>query len=116
MKKLFYICIHEVRYMTKNFNTKYQMKIKEDYFVDINDVFSHEFPNEKYFIHPDSLSIFESQDGDIGKAKREGEVFPYIMTRLHHKWWCAVGAYRGDQKDIKIIQRNNKPFIMPQSE
>ncbi len=67
-------------------------------------------PNEKIYIHPDSYHIFEPQVGDEGKDSA-GRLCRFIPN----KWICWSRS--GEPVyPMRIIQRNNKPFFMPEGE
>ena len=61
-----------------------------------------------YFIHPDSLSIFEPQDGDMddrGCSFFDGVWIAHLASEITHTKWLKAGQ--------KIIQRNGSYFPWP---
>ena len=71
---------------------------------------THDNPNHKYIIHPDSLHIFEPQEGDVVQVWSSPSKAHYSVKykRLTTK---AVG-----ENISAIIQRNGKPFFMPKEQ
>jgi hypothetical protein len=70
---------------------------------------------DRYYVHPDSYSIYEPQVGDgfSYKQKAYGVMFcdtiKYIDSEYEVEGYCATV----DIKELKTIQRNNKPFFTP---
>ena len=69
----------------------------------------------KYYIHPDSYHIFEPQVEDVIICDHRGE--PAWIADIK-KDWCSFDTGGGCNFTgvRKIIQRNDKPFFMPESE
>jgi hypothetical protein len=81
--------------------------------------------NNKYCVHPDSVKLLEPQEGDIG-------INEIGATGTYQKYYENLGDNKSFPRIIvpagfcscrripigacKIIQRNNKPFIMPKVE
>lgn len=61
-------------------------------------------PNDGDYIHPDSLSILQPQEGDLVEASTETEQY----TFYYHAEMLA--------KSDKIIQRQGKAFFWPERE
>lgn len=57
-----------------------------------------------YFIHPESLSIFQPQEGDKDK---NGAVY-------NGKDWFIKPNNYVFSKELKTAFRNNQPFFMPE--
>ena len=67
-----------------------------------------------FYIHPDSLHIFESQVGDLmmWESKLSGILVGFADKLLIE----ALAHYSKQTKFQHIIQRNNKHFFMPEVE
>lgn len=67
-----------------------------------------------YYIHPDSMTIFEPVEGDIGI---ECKHYPMVCVYGKNDW---IGDALAEEKGhfpegpIKIIQRNGIPFMWPE--
>jgi hypothetical protein len=61
-----------------------------------------------FYIHPDSLPIFEAQVGDFCRMSRPIIGAPELRTDIYD-YWAGGALYECEH----IIQRNNRPFIMP---
>ena len=117
-RKLYYNCPIEAAYMAKNFGARfkdeeflyYAHSLIGDYF-DFN-YFNQNHPYKNY-IHPNSLSIFEPQVGDTLKGSPFGVVSVNGTRQMSAEAQLAINEAVGN---TIIIQRNNKPFIMPQEE
>jgi len=70
---------------------------------------------EKDYVNKESEIIFLPQDGDIGKIKNV--VSPiicfYSKQRMKTGWETHHGRWLGEDEDVEIILRNNKPFLQP---
>ncbi len=75
---------------------------------------AEEVGQKKYYIHPDSMHIFEPKDDDWGKTESDG----YWVSRFNRVWWSAGigGTTRENDAKVTIIQRDNKHFFMPEFE
>lgn len=85
-----------------------------------SDKLSFEFYDDKAYIHPDSLHIFEYKENDLvinglsklGLIRLPCEHNNFKEPMLYHMWNNEMVKARGSV----IIQRNNLPFVMPNSE
>lgn len=66
---------------------------------------SYQEPDGKFYIHPDSLKILEPQEGDLVEWLDSYR----NITREE----IIVLAFDIEQKKVRIIQRNGRPFFMP---
>jgi len=118
--RLYYDCPISAAYMAKNFNVDFtnQTNSYRYWYADLVENINDE-REEKLYIHPDSLSIFEPQEGDLVTTSG----YPAkIIGKLLGKTDCFAVEFgsKNDpsyayKKDIDlIIERNGKPFIMPQ--
>ena len=67
----------------------------------------------KYCIHPDSQDTFEPQQFDFGISNKD---VPY---QYMHDQWLDTSEDKPDYIDgelVSIVQRNNKPFFIPEVE
>lgn len=93
---------------------------------DILEDYPHEL-QDKYYIHPDSLDIFEPRVDDLVLL---GEDDAYFVTSSN-EWWDAnkdkdclrysfvtekEAAIYIDEGDMNIIQRQGKAFFQPESD
>jgi hypothetical protein len=145
MKKLYYDCPIEAAYMAMNFGVKlYCMHTDEqmseydlteaqrnfDWFHAcfcegseeiemISDAIKYmENISDKIYIHPDSLSIFEAMEGDLYQIKcsiGDYKDNPLVEYHIYNAGLFAGKVLLGF-RDFKIIQRDNKPFLMPEVE
>lgn len=134
MKKLYYDCPLEAAYMAKNFGVEIytiwkrkdgdrkQTHDKEK----LRDLDCYATP---YYIEDDSLHIFEPQVGDLVEYRTNGSI-AYVETNFTIVFKRKI-LMRDDMSDYdyegfgfneipltgdeKIIQRNNKAFIMPKN-
>lgn len=75
--------------------------------------FEIEKHDKKFYIHPDSMGIFEPKDDDwvshttmVDYERGINTIEPYV---------CAKND-PNSERDYKIISRNGLPFIMPERE
>jgi len=125
--KLYYTDPLAAAYMAKEFGVKFSAKLWEhrEIVEDLFDAYdfirryeaqlSSEQPNGPLiYIHPDSYHIFEPQDGDWG---RTSSGYWCYYEKDNESWWMAGhGLTRVEDDLVKIIQRNHKPFFMPESD
>ena len=128
MVKLYYDCPIEAAYMAKNFGVKFVLN-KDNNPNNFNDYQnavqratnellskSHNLPIEKsylyFYIHPDSLYIFEPIEGDLIVLLNNGVGAIEFFGKNTNIKYIKELMLRGG----KIIQRNNKPFITPKNE
>lgn len=129
-KKLYYTDPLAAAYMAREFGVRFFDGTKDDelkairydncikwayssgIFPDGERVDSFSFyKGERFYIHPDSLSIFEPKVEDLmteGKTIVE-HVYKTIDKQVMSRGHLFYSPY-------KIIQRNNKPFFMPEEE
>lgn len=119
--KLYYDCPIEAAYMAKNFGAKLRLELidAETGIIDLQQfpitswhtltsLFGTTGLSPYFYIHPDSLHIFKPQEGDFCTWEKN----KYIDTFT----WCELADYAAINSEIKIIQRDNKPFITPKQE
>lgn len=110
MTKLYYKDPVDAAYMAREFGVKLNNRGRGAYPIISLNVESGNTgagTKEKYYIHPDSYGIFEPQSGDV---------WQYILLSGYCiltgdesiKWARYIGG--------KIIQRNGKPFFVPEVE
>lgn len=108
--------------MAKNFGVKFEDSFAAMYQYDRIERNIHPmgFLKEdiKLYIHPASLSVLEPQVGDMySYVSKRGDEWLEIVDNIRDTQWEAVGGNIHDKGEIiKIIQRNNKPFIYPEVE
>lgn len=61
------------------------------------------FPDCRFYINPESMPIFEPQDEDMDT---KGRIF------MIGRWWAGGSI----DPTAKIVMRNSKHFIMPETE
>ena len=66
------------------------------------------YSGDKFYIHPDSLHVFEPQTGDLVQDKHNREVF---SVSLENKRFNARGVFGRCEENHHIIQRNGVPFF-----
>ncbi len=112
MTKQFYDCPIKAAYMAKEFGVRYKsvtgfglQDITQWELADVNGDLRGTLRRlqGEYHIHPDSYSIFEPKEGDL-LQDRKGECLTYTIPQ------------NLDMRYFKIIQRDNKSFIMPERE
>lgn len=110
-KKLFYTDPLASAYMAREFGVEYRAKpsgLAVTCDVSLDDGMGKSInikPNgDVYYIHPDSYHIFEPRVGDYVSFRKDKEVY---LVDEYSSW---------DVPPDKIIQRNNKPFFMPEGE
>lgn len=115
MARLYYTCPIEAAYMAKNFGVKIMVNDTEG--TEMLCVISS-LSRDKYYIHPDSLSVFEPQEGDLVYCMGSYQIMPADIDDFGVKYdrRIIIQNVTSPIATGKIIQRNNKPFIMPQSE
>lgn len=113
--KYYYNCPIKAAYMAKEFGVKMYSPETEEYIeaeLCISDyLWAASNPDDDmnyqppFYIHPDSLEIFEP---------REGDIVEYSTYTLKDRWHTKFKrlSKRGGSL-VRIIQRDNKPFIMP---
>jgi hypothetical protein len=128
--RYFYTCPIEAAYMAKNFSMKFlKPSIKNvggkivpcewpandwetDFFCSSQS--DCDWESGPFYIHHDSLPIFEPQEGDSGITGGE------LLVNFTDGDWCILlpDGYQGldDDIQVKIIQRQGKAFIMPEVE
>jgi len=110
MKKLYYTCPIEAAYMTKNFGIIFDDEYR--IFVNLESIgmyldFDILKDDIKHYIHPESLSIFEPQVGDLVRI----DIAPFHDFIIMNSYFLSTNC------EIKeIIQRNGRAFIMPEAQ
>jgi len=111
MSKLYYDCPIKAAYMAKEFGAKTVcpdgLDEPDTMTALINDMADPEIAPDKYYIHPDSLYIFEPKVGDVIITKQEDHT--YIAHGIENR----TDLYSGCSN---IIRRNGNAFIMPETE
>lgn len=117
MNKLYYDCPISAAYMTKNFGVLMANQYGNNLLAEIsngNQITWFETGVDKYcknnfYIHPDSLSIFEPQLKDIAVRK------DYVQSGCHPfiVFDDDIKEMRNRVHEYYILLRNGKPFIMP---
>jgi hypothetical protein len=74
---------------------------------------------QRFYIHPDSLALFQPKIGDwvqiINKATRNhGWIRHYTKSIAAHEKHGAYIRERFKNNNLRIIQRNNKAFFTPE--
>lgn len=135
--KLYYDDPLQAAYMAREFGVKYQSEYKwqsekwGDKYGDYLEHFIFVLPGgslteqvDEYYIHPDSLDIFEPKLHDvvewdgimfgmvIGVNEEEGDIG--VQHGCQDDGSCDV--YTLEPYEITIIQRDNKPFFTPRRE
>lgn len=106
-KKLYYADPLAAAYMANEFGVKYQSEIKMDWLSAQSYTSRGNFSriNKEYYIHPDSLDIFQPKEGD---RNIDGLIYT-------NGQWIGLGyassAYIYENRDID--KRDNKPFFTP---
>lgn len=134
MKKYYYDCPIEAAYMAKNFDVEFLVDGKavvyDDnstspsgkrlrfWYCDENgdiDEACYVEDEEKIYIHPESLPIFEPMEKDIAMFKGEFDNL-YGEVRFSGTWARLKDMICGEHHYSRTIERNNKPFITPKQE
>lgn len=121
MKNPFYETAADAIYMHEHFDVQftrsfgysieYECAVGEDGFACTN----HGPVGETFYIHPDSLSIFEPKEGDLVGYKFIGQGGGHIeFIRYNKDVWDDIGYSLIYVSEIN--KRKGKPFIMPQEE
>jgi len=128
-KKLYYTCPIEAAYMTRYFEVKFISAYDEYLVCGISDgsaiwyLKGGDVPipyiQDEFFIHPDSLFIFEPREDDIiinqgyiCQAHGDYEYNDLVVVRS----LSVVRHANPFDTQNRIIQRNNRPFLMPKTE
>ena len=69
--------------------------------------------NTKFYIHPDSYSIFEAVQFDIGLSNKD---IPYNFDDGEWLNTCDERPDDFENEVVELIQRNNTAFFMPKEE
>lgn len=106
-------------WMAKNFgmvfiyiDRDYGEKISSDYLTFLGDWSGR----GKILVHPDSLNLLEPQNNDIGQRSDGKYNFPYWYNKTYGKSWLCYDTPIDPILQIKIIRRNDIPFMWPESE
>lgn len=106
MKKYYYDDPISAAYMAKNFDFQI-MGSPHHIFEHWKDIAANYATGGKYYLHPDSVKLLEPQEDDL--CDFEEVACCDCGTTI----W-EFGKHSGKVK--QIIERNNKPFIMPKEE
>lgn len=113
MTKLYYDCPIKAAYMAKYFEVHYTEPLAYGYnngqYTVARSLRPDMSPDTKYYIHPDSLPIFELKMGDTVHTPKSSIGFKQVVT-------VELKYYLNENGEYQIIQRNNHPFFMPQEE
>ena len=121
MSKLYYDDALAAAYMAREFGIKsqyYDQEAQEFKDERIRTIYeSIPYNNQKFYIHPNSCSVFEPMVGDlvtnignVGWMVNGFEVHDNITHLVHH---TANGKMFTRMSEAVIIQRNSKPFFTP---
>ena len=126
MSKLYYDDALAAAYMAREFGIKsqyYDQEAQEFKDERIRTIYeSIPYNNQKFYIHPDSYSVFEPMVGDliswtIGHTKYDKEVIvKSVESNGRHDLDFFASLFEKPEYKylgVKIIQRNNKPFFTP---
>ncbi len=124
MTKLFYSDPLAAAYMTREHGVKVVVADNEDVVQSVSDIaFDYAFESlvehdeELLYVHPDSEHIFEPQEGDI---ILHGDWHLEVMdvTDDNYSVYLCIDPVELEETDkyVSIIQRNSKPFFMPEVE
>lgn len=109
--KLYYDDPLAAAYMAREFRVQYESKNGHKLLYATADIFMFEeceeviqFMGDKYYIHPDSLAVFEPREGDLIKNIKDLEIDGNYEFYDNNKVICT---------DRIIIQRDNKPVFWP---
>jgi len=126
VSKLYYDDALAAAYMAREFGIKsqyYDQEAQEFKDERIRTIYeSIPYNNQKFYIHPDSYSVFEPMVGDliswtIGHTKYDKEVIvKSVESNGRHDLDFFASLFEKPEYKylgVKIIQRNNKPFFTP---
>jgi len=108
MIELYYDCPLQAAIMAKEFGVEYEWSGKLE---PQESAFGLIIVPARYYIHPDSLPIFEPKYGDKGIAQ-EGKG---ATCGFFNKWEVLVAPEESVIDKVHIIYRN-KPFFTPKEE
>lgn len=119
MKRYYYTDPLKAAWMAREFGVDYECGIWRNF---------DDWPKGNIYISNDSLPIFEPKVGDMDKS---GRILKKVcLEEIYDNWTSdydqslGVVYYRDDEGDdrdmplsvVKIIQRDNKPFFIPEVE
>ena len=118
MKKMYYKCPIEAAYMARNFGVNFlfdpEPKDNAVFLYWNRNALVNTLQINRFYIHPDSLSIFEPQVNDMNN---EGYFFTGNSEYCDGVWYKKqYNESTMFSSSKNIIQRNNKPFIVPEVE
>lgn len=117
MTRYYYDCPIKAAYMAKYFNVTFAGSdgLERTYLGMADEIIPSHLPEiaTPIYIHPDSLHILEPQEGDI-YVDYWSDRSPEYYTPLKEKPDNSLEP--PNWVGYKIIQRNGKPFMWPESE
>lgn len=128
MTEAYYTCPLQAAYMNKEFGVKYGIKhygkivwdctgdiMSDDWhpIQEVDEIIGDVRMHDEYYIHPDSMSVLEPQQGDVFCTIRPDAVsVEVVMSDIRAEEFKHLIKTQG----AKIIQRDNKPFFWPKFE
>lgn len=115
MSKLYYTNPIVAAYMAEEFGVRFINRENQE--LSIGEIQRDCHPkmseNDIYYIHPDSLDIFEPKEGDL--ISINDGISAALIT---HKEFILALIANNDRFEapLQIIRRNNKPFFVPEIE
>jgi len=128
--KLYYDNLYYALVMATDFGVKFQLKETDGKsFIDAdipnnNEDYCEFSMNSGYanegaglYVHPDSLRIFEPQEGDLVQDTLNctGTLINALI-KDYYVVRCSGESLKFHKPTTKILMRKNKPFIMPKQE
>lgn len=135
--KYFYKCPIEAAYMAKHFKMQFGIKHHGKLIWDWQDMLNiphpakssedilEDYPAHTFgslYIHPNNLDSLKPQTGDLCSSWHKAHPtmgIPYMLYGIvesDHGGLHSGGRYHSFAEDIRIIQRDGKPFFWPESE
>jgi len=114
MTKLYYDCGYAALIMHKTFGVKFNMNfagyettmVEDDILETLHDA------KKKYYIHSDSLYIYDYRGEDFIKIVIECDIYGEKEIIIKH---CELLSHFPDCEILGIVERDNKPFHIPLS-
>ena len=119
MNKLYYDNAIDALYMSERFGVEFYREYKDESaaYYDKQDLIDEIGTIDiKLYVIPESMSIFEPKEGDF--ITQDGDSFCHKVIGFGKSKQpiCSQTKIEYEPYWDKIIQRNNKPFIMPKQE
>ena len=115
MTKLFYTDPLKAAFMAREYAVKFKDGDSFQSAIEVaNNASLH--PNIGFYIHPDSLSIFEPKEYDIVTAEFEDKVAIGEMANYGQIFHIYGILMSSEYDSASIIQRDGKVFFMPERE